>query len=70
MPAILEKFGINKLSNDEKLELIDAIEESMIDDEIPDWHWEILKERIAEADANPGTGIPLDEVLANWATKS
>ena len=49
MPAILERFGIDKLSTDEKVELIDAIEESMIDnDEIPSGHWEIINERLAE----------------------
>lgn len=33
-------------------------------DAVPDWHWPILREWIAEADANPGIGEPLCEAMA------
>jgi hypothetical protein len=29
---------------------------------IPAWHSDLLRERIAAADADPGAGIPLDEL--------
>lgn len=56
-----------KLSVDERLDLIERLEESLPESvapsEVPDWHIEILRKRLAEADANPGKGIPLDEFL-------
>jgi hypothetical protein len=73
MTAILERYGLDKLSDDEKRfvasALIDTLDPPMPDDEIPEWHWEIIHERLAEANANPGQGIPLDVVLARWAEK-
>jgi putative addiction module component (TIGR02574 family) len=61
MPKLL------KLSVAERLDLIDRLSESLPEEvapsEVPDWHIEILKKRLAEAEANPGEGVPLSEFL-------
>lgn len=51
---------------EEKMVLIERLWESIPDSEeaVPDWHLAILKERIAEADANPGSGSTWEEVRA------
>lgn len=33
-------------------------------DEVPEWHKEVLAKRLAEAEANPGSGVPWREALA------
>ena len=67
MPKLL------KLSVAERLDLIDRLSESLPDavdpSEVPEWHIEILKQRLAEAEANPGAGKPWREVLAKLRKK-
>ena len=61
MPTLL------KLSVAERRKIIDqlwdSLPESVDPSEVPDWHIEILKERLAEAEKNPGEGIPLKQFL-------
>ncbi len=61
MPTLL------KLSIADRRKLIDrlwdSLPESLEASEVPDWHIELLKERLAEAEAKPGEGIPLKEFL-------
>jgi len=60
-------LGIDRLTVAERLELIeqiwDTLPEQVEPSEVPDWHREILAQRLAEADANPGIGKPWREVL-------
>jgi len=61
--------AIAKLSADEREDLFDRIEEeypSFDPADIPAWHVELLKKRLADAKANPGAGIPLDEYLKKF----
>ena len=72
---ILERYGLDKLKDDEKRVVLKALLESIAKEEeeeiieVPEWHWEIIKERIAEADANPGNCISLSELRKKWAAR-
>ena len=71
---ILEKYGLDKLNDDEKRSIVMALLESVAKAEeetidVPEWHWEIIKERIAEADANPGVGISWSDLKKKWAKR-
>jgi len=54
------------MSVEQRLELIgklwDGIPDSPEALPIPDWHQQILRQRLAAADANPGAAIPWEEV--------
>ncbi len=58
---------VEKLSVAERLELIDKIWDSLPPTleaaEVPDWHIAILEKRLADANANPGDGIPWRDVM-------
>jgi putative addiction module component (TIGR02574 family) len=67
MNLTLEQFGIDRLSPDQRFELIALIWDSLPDDvplAAPDWHLRELEQRIAAADANPGAVEPWEDVLA------
>ncbi len=68
----LEQYGIDRLSEADRLELIGLIWDSLDPPltPIPESHQRILEERIAAADANPGAGIPLEEFKAKFLGKS
>lgn len=58
-------LGIDQWSVDDRLRLIGEIWDSLeAPGEIPEWQKRILDERIAEADANPGAGVPWEESMA------
>lgn len=62
-------MGIDRLSVVERLSLMDEIWHSMIeadDGTIPDWHKEILDQRLDDADPNPGAGSSWEEVEARF----
>lgn len=71
---IQERFpGIAELTREEKVilsqELLLEVDGADLHDEFrefPVWPWqvEILEERLREADANPGAGIPMEEAFA------
>lgn len=58
----------DRLSVQEKLDLIEQIWDSLPPevqpDEVPEWHKLVLANRLAEAEANPGGGMPWREALA------
>jgi putative addiction module component (TIGR02574 family) len=63
--ASIYDLGIDHWSVDDRLRLIGEIWDSLeAPGEIPDWQKKILDERIAEADANPGAGVPWEESMA------
>lgn len=74
MSVTLEDFGIDRLSVAERIELIeqiwDSLPESVGANEIPEWHKELLAKRLAEAEANPGAGVPWREALAAIRSRS
>ncbi len=58
--------GFDELSIDEQNEYVSKLEErikSLPDDiSVPDWHMEIIEERLAECEKNGFEGIPWEEV--------
>jgi putative addiction module component (TIGR02574 family) len=73
MGLTLEQFGIDRLSSQQRLELIDLIWESLPDDAPftpPDWHLRELERRIAAADADPSAAEPWEAVRARLSRKS
>jgi putative addiction module component (TIGR02574 family) len=66
--AILDK--LLELSAQERLELAEALWHSLADEApdqvpIPDWHRELLDERLAAMDSSGEKGEPWEQVLAN-----
>ncbi len=61
------------LSVDRALDLIeqiwDSLPQAMAPNEVPEWHKEVLATRLAEAEANPGGGVPWREALAPIRTR-
>ena len=62
------------LSVPERLELISALWDSIADSdatlEVPEWHRQELERRLADAELNPNTGIPWEEVKARLRKKA
>lgn len=72
MALTLEQFGIDRLSPQERLELIGLLWDSLPDDEpvpLPDSHRRELERRIAAAAADPGAAEPWEVVRARLARK-
>jgi putative addiction module component (TIGR02574 family) len=73
MAINVESLGLGQLSVAERLELIQRLWESLPPQveaqEIPSWHREILDERLADADKNPGVGVPWREALSRLETQ-
>jgi putative addiction module component (TIGR02574 family) len=68
-----DKTLIQRMSLDEKYEWLDAIWASIEADpafaDIPDWHREILRQRLERMRANPHPGYTIDEVFAKLASR-
>jgi putative addiction module component (TIGR02574 family) len=67
MDLTLEQFGIDRLSPQQRYELIGLIWDSLPDDvpfTPPAWHLRELERRIAAADADPGAPKPWEAVQA------
>jgi putative addiction module component (TIGR02574 family) len=68
MPVSIEKLGIDRLSVEERLELIemiwDSLPEQVAPQDVPAWYLAELAKRRAEAEAQPGVGRPWREVLS------
>ena len=67
MAMDITTLGLDKLSVQERLELIESLWDSLPDQldasMVPDWHLAELAKRRADANANPGAGKPWREVL-------
>ena len=61
--------GFDDLSADEQIDYVQTLWDRIASSEtklpIPDWHREVLGERLADLDANPNAGRPWDEVEAD-----
>lgn len=61
--------GFDELNIDEQIEYVQALWDRIAAKEdvvpVPDWHREILDERLADLDANPNAGRPWEEVKAD-----
>ncbi len=74
MSPTLQQLGIDRLSVDERLELISQIWDSLSEipeaPPIPAWHIRELERRMASADADPKAGIPWEVVKARLTDPS
>ena len=68
MPATLESLGLDRLSVEERLRLIELIWDSLPGTvepgEVPDWHRIEVEGRRAAAATRPGVGRPWRDILA------
>jgi putative addiction module component (TIGR02574 family) len=68
MTATLEEYGLERLTAEQRLALLGAIWDSLpntsADIPLADWQRDILNDRIAAADANPGRGSSWEDVKA------
>jgi putative addiction module component (TIGR02574 family) len=72
MNLTLEQFGIDRLSPEQKLELLGLIWDSLPDAapfSPPDWHLRELERRIASADADPDATESWEEVRSRLSRK-
>ncbi len=72
MGLTLEQFGIDRLSPQQRLELIGLLWDSLPADvpfAPPDSHVRELERRVASADAEPGAAEPWEEVRARLSKK-
>ncbi len=73
MPATLESLGIDRMTVDERLRLIELIWDSLPDtvgrSDVHEWHLAELENRRSAAAAQPGVGRPWREVLAELGAK-
>lgn len=74
MSRSLQELGIDRLSLDERLDLIAAIWDSIPDTlealPLPEWHRQELERRLAACEANPDAGSPWEEVKARLRGQS
>jgi putative addiction module component (TIGR02574 family) len=73
MNPTLQELGIDRLSIDQRLDLIgqiwDSITEADANITIPEWHIRELERRVASAEANPKAAIPWEVVKARLAAR-
>jgi putative addiction module component (TIGR02574 family) len=69
MAATITPEQVAKLSIDERLKLIEMIVESIAkdtaDEPSPEWHRDVVRERLKRMDEKPHRGIPADDALAS-----
>lgn len=67
MPISIESLGIDRLSVQERLDLIvqiwESLEDTIVPGDTPAWHFAELAKRRAEAQLRPGEGKPWREVM-------
>jgi putative addiction module component (TIGR02574 family) len=66
-PLLNPPAGFDKLSVDEKIKYVESLWDSIIDGSelpVPDWHLELLRERLESYQADPAAGRPWSEVRA------
>ncbi len=66
MPAPLQALPVEQYSVADRMELLGRLWDSLLDSEglppAPDWHAHEVARRVAQADAEPGTAIPLERL--------
>jgi putative addiction module component (TIGR02574 family) len=51
-----------RLPPEERAELLEALQASLLDAPLPEWHREVLDERLADHERDPGAAIPWEDV--------
>lgn len=64
MTRAMTREEISEMSAQERLDLIEALWDSLAPEEVPvpDWHKRILRERLAEHERDPDEGISLEDL--------
>lgn len=66
MASPLQQIQVEQYSVEERLELLGRLWDSLLDagglPPMPEWHAREVARRIARADAEPGTAIPLEQL--------
>lgn len=66
MPQPIQLLPIEQYSVEERVEILGRLWDSLLDagglPPMPAWHARELAQRIARADAEPGTAIPLEQL--------
>jgi putative addiction module component (TIGR02574 family) len=73
MIVTLEQFGIDRLSPEERCQLMELIWDSLPAEAPftpPEWHLRELERRLAAADADPSAAEPWETVLARLSRNS
>ena len=72
MSVTLEQFGLDQLSPEDRMALLELLWDSLDTAcySPPDWHIRELEKRVADADKNPGAAIPWEEFKARWLEKA
>jgi putative addiction module component (TIGR02574 family) len=69
----MSERDIEQLTIPQRLDLIGLLWDSIPDSTealpIPEWHWQELERRIAEADAHPDAAIPWEQIKARLRNK-
>jgi putative addiction module component (TIGR02574 family) len=67
MSPTLQSLGIDRMPIKDRIRLVDEIWESIaaetVGEEIPQWHKDILDERLAYLEANPQNSVPWEEAM-------
>lgn len=73
MAPTLEKLGIDKLPIADRIELVQAIWDSIAAEsdhiELTEQHWDLIEHRLAEQEANPQEGCSWEDLKARLAAK-
>jgi putative addiction module component (TIGR02574 family) len=64
----LEQFGLSNFSSADRMELVGLLWDSLEETErrTPEWHLQVIAQRVAEANANPTAGILWSEFKEKW----
>lgn len=64
MSSDMQRLGIDSWSVEDRLRLIGEIWDSLEGEptEMPEWHRQVLDQRLADANANPTSFVPWEEV--------
>lgn len=73
MTPTLQSLGIDRLPIEDRIRLVDEIWDSIAaetaGEEIPQWHKDILDERLADLAAHPQDSVPWEEVRASMRAR-
>lgn len=72
MSVTLEQFGLDCLTPEERLRLLELLWDSLSEGNFspPEWHIRELEKRRTVAEADPNAGVPWAEFKARWLRQS
>jgi len=72
MAAVLPNIDLDKYTVEQRLQLIERIWQSIRENEfpVPDSHKQLIKQRLAEREQNPGADTPWEEAKSEILAES